>query len=208
MNKNFVFIAITAFAFAFLLMSCDTAPNSKEQYIEDYAKFMKDIHENKNEFTEADWKKKDEEFQKFSVDLYSEFSEKMGLIEQAKIAKNAIAYASARGTSALREATNNGDLSNAFDELTNLWNDDVKADFDATFNDLKKVWDDDLKGKVESKLDEVKKILEDEEFRGDIKSKIEDIKEIVNDEQLKGKVEDVMKELEEVFQEIEDKIEE
>ncbi len=199
---------ITGIFLAVLIFSCNTAPNTKEQYLNDYSSFIKDIKENKAKYSEEEWAKKDEEFSKYSSELYSEFEGEMGLLEKGKIAKYAINYATARGTSAFNEAIKGDDINNAFKDIKNIFNDDVKSDFDQAFEDLKQVWDNDLKGELEDKLDEVKEILEDEKLREDIKSKIEDIKEIANDEELKGKVEDVFKELEEVFKEIEEKIEE
>ncbi len=208
MKRNILAISCTALAFVFLLVSCSTAPNSKEQYLDNYSTFIKEIQEKKTSYSEADWKKKDEEFQKYSQELYSQFQGEMGLLEQGKIAKYAISYASARGSRALNDAVNSGNIDDAINEFKNLWNDDVKGDFDTAFEDLKQVWNDDLKQELEGKLDEVKAILEDEKVREDIKTKIDDIKDIVNDEELKGKVKDVMNELEEVLQEIEQKVNE
>jgi uncharacterized protein YdcH (DUF465 family) len=56
-----------------LITSC--APQSKESYLEDYKEFITEISENNANYTEEDWKNKDEKYEKFTGEWYEKFKD-------------------------------------------------------------------------------------------------------------------------------------
>ena len=189
------------------LISCKSPVDSKESYLGNYESFIDEIKDNKNSYSEKEWKEKDKEFQKFSDEMYSKYQEELGLFEQAKIAKYALVYGSTRGVKALSKALDGNEIENAVNEITKIFDEDIKGDLESAAEELKKVWNDDLKEELEGKLEELKEKLEDEEFKEEITKQVDEIKNIVNDEEIKGKLKDVFQELEDLFQEIEKKVE-
>jgi hypothetical protein len=172
MKNNFVSILLAVLIATTLLMSCSSAPNSKDQYLNDYSDFMKNIEKNKDSFTAEEWQEKDEQFQKYSSEIYNQFEGELGVLEQLKIGKNAVIYAKHRGMNALQNINNNGEVSNALneikgvinsdeinraiDEFKKVWDDELKGELSAAINELQKVWDEDLKNELSGSLDELK----------------------------------------------------
>ncbi len=205
MYQKAIFLVLAALLLS-LFFSCASSVNTKEAYLENYEEFIEEIKENKNNYTQKDWEKKDIEFQKFSEELYEKYEGEMGIFEQARIAKYALVYGSTRGVNALKEALDDEEIESAIDEISNIFNDDIKEDLESAIEELKEVWDEDLKDELEDKLDEVKTRLEDEEFREELNESLEEVKEVLEDKEIQGKLKDALEELEEVFQEIEKKV--
>ncbi len=189
------------------LSSCKNTIDTKESYLKEYESFIEEIKENKDEYSEEEWKKKDEKFTTFSDELYKKYEDELSFFEQARIAKYALQYGSTRGIKALNNALESGELEDAVEEITNIFDEDIQKDLDNLIEDLKEVWDEDLKDDLKESLNELKLKLEDEKFKEDLSDKIDEIKEIINDEDIQKKIKDVSKELNELLVEIEKKYE-
>lgn len=206
MNIKYIFTILTVVLLAGIT-GCDNV-DSKEKYLDEYEAFIAEIKENKKSYSEDEWKQKDKEFQRFSKDLYEKYQDELGFFEQTRIAKYALSYATNRGTSALNNVLESGELDEAVNEISNIFDKEVQGDLEKAVNDLKEVWDDDLKEELGGKLEELKDKLEDEEFQKEMSDKMEELKAIVEDKETQGKLKDAMKELEEVLKDIEKKVEE
>ena len=195
------------FLFIFLIgfSSCNKTIDTKETYLKEYESFIEEIRENKDKYSEEDWKKKDETFTKFSEELYQKFENELSFFEQAKIAKHALVYGSTRGIKALNQALEDGEIDKKIDEIADLFDEDLKKDLDEAIDELKEIWDEDLKDELSQKLEELKEKLEDEEFQEELSNKLDEIKEILNDEEIQEKIKDVSVELNELIEEIEKK---
>lgn len=199
-------ITLAALILLSTLYSCEPPINSKESYLKEYRAFIDEIKEDKDTYSEEEWKEKDKEFKKFSEELYGQYESELGWSEQLRVGKYAVVYGTSRGASALGDAIKEG--GGILGEISEIFDEDLENDLNEVIGDLKQVWDEDLRGEIEDKLEKVKEQLEDEEFQGDIKAKIEEIKDIVKDKDLQGKVKEVLKDLEDVFEEIEEKAKE
>lgn len=209
MNQNKSFLTLFfLFIFFICFSSCKPVIDSKDSYLKEYKAFIEEIKENKNEYSEEDWKKKDEEFTTFSEELYDKYQEELSFMEQARIAKYALQYGSTRGLKAINNAIEGEEIEDAIEEFTNIFDEDILNELDVVINDLKKAWDEDLRDDLKDKLDELKVKLEDEKFKEDLSNKIEEIEEIINDEDIQNKIKDVSKELNELLSEINEKMKE
>ncbi|MEM9549104.1 MAG: DUF6565 domain-containing protein [Bacteroidota bacterium] len=207
MNQNKLIIPLLAlFVLSIGISSCKKPIVTKEDYLTEYKAFIDDVKENKNNYSEEDWKKKDEAFKRFSEELYEQYENELGFFEQARIAKYALVYASTRGVKALDRALDDGELEDAIEEFTDYIDKDLKKDIDNVVNDLKQIWDDDLKDELTEKLKELKTKLKDEKFKEDLSNKIDEIKKIINDEDIQEKLKDVSNEVEDLLKEIEKKM--
>lgn len=207
---NQIKLTLSVFALLMLMVgfsSCINEVNSKESYLKEYKSFIEEVNVNKNKYSEEEWKKKDEVFSTFSEELYGKYQDELRLLEQARIAKYALQYGSIRGIKALNNALESGEVEDAIEEITNLFDEDIQKDLDNLMEDLKEIWDEDLKDDLKGKLNELKMKLEDEKFREAITNKIEEIEAIVNDEDIQKKIKDISKELNELLKEIEKKVE-
>ncbi|MDF1699469.1 MAG: hypothetical protein P1U56_26690 [Saprospiraceae bacterium] len=207
MNQNKLILSVCTLLILLIgFSSCNHVVDSKESYLKEYQAFIEEVKENKNNYSEEKWKKKDEEFTKFSEELYQKYQNELSFMEQARIAKYAIQYGSTRGIKALDNALKSGEIEDAIEEFTNIFDEDIQKDLDNVIEDLKKIWDEDMKDDLKEKLNELKLKLEDEQFKEDLSNKIKEIEEIIKDEEVQEKIKDVSKELEELLEEIVRKI--
>ena len=185
--------------------SCTPPINSKETYLKEYKTFVDEVKANKDNYSEEDWKKKDEEFKRFSEELYQKFDDELSFSEQIKVGKFALVYGSTKGVNSLSRALNSGEIEDAVEEITNIFDDELVDGLDNVIQDLKKAWDEDMKDDLKEKLEELREKLQDEDFREDLSKQMEEIKKIVNDEDVQEKLKDVSVELKELIEEIEKK---
>ena len=73
-----------------LLVAC--GPMSKQQFMNDYDRFMQDVKEDYRDYDESDWEKRNEELNAFLEENYSEFEEEMTSEEKAKIWAKVVAW--------------------------------------------------------------------------------------------------------------------
>ncbi len=200
----FPFIMLTI-----LLISCSTAPQTKEQYLKSYESFVEDVKKNKEKYSDNEWKKADEKFSTLRNEMYEKFKGDLTTAEELTIGKYEFQYNLAKGGNSIKGLFDSKEVKDALGELKNILSDtDIKKEFNTAFDELKKVWDDDLKDELGAKLDEVKSILEDEDVQNELSSKLDDIKDILNDKEIQGKANDILKSFEGILKDIEDKIEE
>ena len=196
------------FLFIMCLISCKAPVDSKESYLKEYKAFVEEIKEHSEDFSAEKWKEKDIEFKKFSTELYQKYESELGFLEQARIAKYAIMYASTRGVNALNTVLEDEEIEKSIEELKTLWDDDLKDELELVIKDVKKVWDDDLKDELEGKLEELKEVLEDEDFQDVITKKVEELKHIVEEKELEDDLKEVTTKLEKILKSIEKKLDE
>ena len=72
---------------ALMAISCST-PLSKESYLEKFDTFTSEVSENYKIYSKKEWKKKTEEFEKFSNKWYKKFKADLTWQEEAKVTAN------------------------------------------------------------------------------------------------------------------------
>lgn len=84
--------ATTFFILIFLTLVSSCSPTSKESYLEDYKQFIREVSDNNNDYTEADWKRADKKMIKFTGEWYIKFENEFTLQEQIVIKKYEVQY--------------------------------------------------------------------------------------------------------------------
>ena len=82
MKKGYLFVLLV---FAFVLGACD-APETKEAYMEKYEAFVDDVSKNCKEYSEKDWEKAVEKYEKFVGEWYDKFKDEFSTREKIKLA--------------------------------------------------------------------------------------------------------------------------
>ncbi len=98
------------FACAVALISC--SPISKDGYIKQYADFIAEVEAGYSNFTDADWVARDEQFTKFSKELYVKFLPKMTPSEKSALTDYEYKYTYCRTLSKGKSAW--GSIKDAF----------------------------------------------------------------------------------------------
>jgi hypothetical protein len=212
MRNNFASILIAVFIATTLLMGCSSAPDSKDQYLNNYSDFMKDIEKNKDNFTAEEWQEKDKEFQQYSSEMYSQFEGELGLLEQVTIGKNAVVYAKHRGFNALRNINNDGEVSDAIDGLKGVINsgevnnaiNELKGAIDSdqiskAIDEFKHTWDNELQGELSTAMDELKKVW-DEDLKNELSGSLDELKAAIESGEIEAEINGQVKKLEEILQ--------
>lgn len=115
-----------------LIISC--SPQTKDSYLEDYGYFMSDISNDENNYTEEEWLEIDEEYEKYSGELYEQFQEDLTLKEEIILTKYTVQYKLLRfkaDTSGLMNLFNKKDFVELKEQLKyyseNNMTDDIKS---------------------------------------------------------------------------------
>lgn len=74
------------------LQSCTRAPQTKEEYLEEYSQFIEQIGEESEGFDTDDWKEQDETYELYSNEYYDKFSDELSYGEQFQVKGYGIAY--------------------------------------------------------------------------------------------------------------------
>lgn len=82
---------------AIVMMSC--SPFTKDGYLDQYAEFMEEISVASSDYTEPDWAKADEKFQRFSEEWFNKFSSELTDSEKMTLAGYQLKYAYYKGLS-------------------------------------------------------------------------------------------------------------
>ncbi len=69
-----------------LMVSC--APASKEKYLQKFDEFIQEVSANKDSYTEADWTRMTEKYNKFSGEWYDKFEGELTLLEKGQVVAN------------------------------------------------------------------------------------------------------------------------
>lgn len=85
-----------------ILSSCNNIV-TKEQYLASYETFIEEIKQNYSKYDEDVWKKKDDAFEKYSVELYNKFQTQLTISENIKIKRFDFVYALVRGNISLAD---------------------------------------------------------------------------------------------------------
>lgn len=78
------------FSLVSLFTACD--PSSKEAYIKEYTEWMEELAENRQTYSERNWRNADEKFLKYSKTLYSKFEGEMNFKEKIAVGKLKVEY--------------------------------------------------------------------------------------------------------------------
>ena len=135
MKKTAVSIVLIAVVF-----SCE--PNSKEQYMSDYKRFIDNVSANYKSYTSDDWKKADETFAKFNNEWYNKFKDQFSLEDKVRVTGYQVKY------NALKAAK----------EIGNFYNLNMKEDVEKLRDKIKYYVDNHMERDLDSLLQEAKKV--------------------------------------------------
>ena len=91
----------------------------------DYASFIEDVKQNYQSYDQEKWKQQDKEFEKYSKELYQQFSTKLSPTEQARLIRFDFVYSLVRGNINLSDLISgkyNQALTGYVSELTSVLN--------------------------------------------------------------------------------------
>lgn len=77
---------------AIIILFVGCSPQSKETYLDDYQDFMTEIKKNHKSFSEKDWRKYDEEFNKYSKEWFANFKDDLTWKERIVVEKYTYEY--------------------------------------------------------------------------------------------------------------------
>ena len=86
---------LLALAFMLSVTSC-MVPSSKESYIRNFERFVKDVEKNADSFKAGDWKWANARFSKYSVEWYEKFRVDLKMEENVKISSLRVRYLAAK----------------------------------------------------------------------------------------------------------------
>ncbi len=94
---------------------------SKEKYIKDFKSFIIETKENCSEYEKSDWKISDEQYNKFTVELYEKFKDDLSEDEKREIYKLKGAYSTLKMKSNIKEIIDqaSGFIEGAVETITN-----------------------------------------------------------------------------------------
>jgi hypothetical protein len=79
----------------FLVSSC-TIPSSKESYLTNFERFIRNVEKNAEKFTSRDWNWSNKRFSKYSHEWYDKFKHDMNLNEKIKVTELKSRYLSVK----------------------------------------------------------------------------------------------------------------
>lgn len=85
-----------------LMFGC-SAPNTKENYLERFERFVSRVEKNHKEYNKKDWEYTDERFEKYNKEWYLKFSDEFTLNDQIKIKGCIIRYHACRNKNDIGE---------------------------------------------------------------------------------------------------------
>jgi len=124
------------------ISSCTMPPMTKEAYMEKYEAFINNVERNHKSFSDKDWKKKDELYEKFNGKWYSKFKDDFTVADGIRIYSYKAKYnlyqkkqQAASVINALFDAFNADDLKK---QLKNYVDNDMKDDLVKVYNEAQK----------------------------------------------------------------------
>lgn len=118
---------ITFFILTFYATSC-IAPSSKQSYLTNFERFVKDVEKNAQKFTAQDWKWSNKRFTKYSDEWYKNFENDLKMEDKIKVSILKARYLSVKQGS----------------EIGRYLNDNLKHDLEKAGKDLQKYLDENL----------------------------------------------------------------
>ena len=139
-----------------LLGSCG-APSTKEAYLEKYEAFVANVEKSFDEFSEKDWGKAAEEYEKFAGEWYNKFKDEFTTKENIKLAALKVRYNACRAldktTTGIKELFESIDVNKIKKQIQYYIDNDMDDDLEKLIDEAKKA------GSEAEKA--VKKILDD-----------------------------------------------
>jgi len=118
---------ITFFILTFYATSC-ISPSSKQSYLTNFERFVKDVEKNAQKFTAQDWKWSNKRFTKYSDEWYKNFENDLKMEDKIKVSILKARYLSVKQGS----------------EIGRYLNDNLKHDLEKAGKDLQKYLDENL----------------------------------------------------------------
>lgn len=75
-----------------LLVITSCAPQSKESYLENYKEFISEVTQESEKYSEQDWEKSDEKYQKYTEQWYAKFEDEFTWKEEILLTKYKFQY--------------------------------------------------------------------------------------------------------------------
>jgi len=88
-----------------LFINC--APQTKADYLQEYKEFIANVSKNSVHYSTEDWKKADEDFHKYSVELKNKFEDELIWKEQLLLKKYELEYAMLKNSENLKPIIKN-----------------------------------------------------------------------------------------------------
>ncbi len=170
-----------------LVTSCKT--ETKETYLSDYQKFMTEVTDNHQEYSDKDWEKKTKEFDKYKTVLKEKYKNELSWQEQLTLGQHEMGF----GLLQLKKESPNlldlfkGDFEGLKKQIENYTKNEMGDDVDK------------LKIEIEKARKQLKHYTENN-MKGDIEKLKKEAKEMGKDFDEMGK--EVEKALEELFKEL------
>jgi hypothetical protein len=108
-------------------------PSSKESYIRNFERFVKDVEKNGEKFKASDWKWANARFSKYSSDWFEMYRKDMNLEDKMTVSALRARYLAAKGGS----------------KIGKFINENLKKDLDELGDEMKKYIDEDLNEDIE-----------------------------------------------------------
>lgn len=131
MKTVYVFFATTVALFI-ILNSCSFAPQSKDAYFDHFEAFVETVGESYKDYNADDWKRKDEQFSKYTDEWYLKFREEMSITNKITVKKLAVKYALYRNGDDLQ-----GGIEEGIEALKEIGEEFLKILDDSTDDDTK-----------------------------------------------------------------------
>lgn len=118
---------IPVFLILFVVGSC-IVPSSKDSYLSNFERFVKDVEKNAHKFTKQDWRWSNKRYSKYSEEWYGKFEDNLNLQEKIRVTTLRTRYLVAKESS----------------ETGRHMNENLKKQLDKASDELKKYLDENL----------------------------------------------------------------
>jgi hypothetical protein len=142
-----------------LLASACTIPSSKESYLTNFERFIRNVEKNAEKFTFRDWNWSNKRFSKYSHEWYDKFEHDLSLDEKIKVTELKSRYLSAKAKSFAGSILNEEikkDVEKAGKEIKKYLNENLEKDIREISKGAKEIGDSAVKV-MEDILKEIKK---------------------------------------------------
>jgi len=173
-------VKILTFILTLVIISCSSLDpcQNKDLFIKKHNDFVAETLDSKEDYSDDEWKLRDEDFDKLVNGCYKNVEDEMSKEEKkeywitnSKYLATRVKKNSSRGIESLTRLieTLSEDGVDFADGLSDVFGDDLKSTFEDFEGDLSDIFDEDFKEKLEDVFDE--------EFKQDLKETFEDLGE-------------------------------
>lgn len=141
--KQIVFFLLFLSVTSFFIASC-VIPASKERYIANFERFVKDIEKNAENFKPKDWHWANKRYGLYSDEWYKKFSDELSLKEQLEIAALKIRFQAVRESKGIRRKYDQKikeDLERLGDDVDKYLDENLEKDLDKLSKGAREIGD-------------------------------------------------------------------